>query len=164
VWYVFQLFSLSYCDFLLYIIVHCCVLLCWNASVSREPLSVRRMCRLARYFVLVFNRTTTTKPRLARYTVCIFKLHHRHHFEERWSYHICMYYHNAIYYVINGKTSLIPTTPVPLLEATFGWLARVLYRDCYVLLNIVFLCWVASVSSEPFRTNAPARQLHFSLF
>jgi hypothetical protein len=75
-----------------------------------------------------------------------------------------LYYHNAFYYVINGKPSLIPTTPIPLLEATFGWLGRVLYRDCYVLLNIVFLCWVASVSSEPFRTNAPAASYPVRLF
>jgi hypothetical protein len=76
-------------------------------------------------------------PRLASYTFPCFKLHHRHLFEERWSHHICTYYYNAIYYVINGKTSLIPTAPVLLLEPTFGRLAVPLYHYCYALLIII---------------------------
>jgi hypothetical protein len=76
-------------------------------------------------------------PRLASYTFPCFKLHHRHLFEERWSHYICTYYYNAIYYVINGKTSLIPTAPVLLLEPTFGRLAVPLYHYCYALLIII---------------------------
>jgi hypothetical protein len=99
-----------------------------------------------------------------------FKFHHRHLFADRCSYHICTYYRSAINYIINGKTSLIPTEPVLLLEPTFGRRARLLYHYRYVLLIVivhssVFLCWNAwASSSEPFRTNAPARPVHFFLF
>jgi hypothetical protein len=76
-------------------------------------------------------------PRLPVTLFAFFKYHHRHLFEERWSHYICTYYRNAIYYIINGKTSLIPTAPVLLLEPTFGRLVVPLYHYCYALLIII---------------------------